>query len=142
MQKVVIDTNVVVSALISDGIPSKIITDLVFEHQIEIQLSEDVFAEYVNVLTRPKFRRIPNFQVNAEIVLSRMEELAFKAEPSEKLNIISDENDNRFLELALETNADYLITGNSNDFTMDKIGKTVILSPATYWNDHRPKEKM
>lgn len=140
MQKVIIDTNVIVSALISKGIPSKILTELVFERKIELQLSEEIFSEYVGVLMRPKFIRIPSFQLNAEIVISRIEELAKRTQPTEKLDIITDKNDNRFLELALATHADYLITGNINDFTMDRIGKTMVLTPSAYWNNHHPKD--
>ncbi|MEQ9285829.1 MAG: putative toxin-antitoxin system toxin component, PIN family [Cyclobacteriaceae bacterium] len=129
-----------VSALLSSGAPSKIISELLFERKIELQLSKEIFFEYVAVLSRPKFSKIPNFLINAEIVLSRIEELAIHTQPKEKLNIISDEPDNRFLELAMASQADYLITGNWNDFKLDEIGKTIILSPGDYWNFHRPKE--
>ncbi len=137
MQKVILDTNVIISALISRGIPSKILT-LVLRHKIELQLSEAVFSEYVKVIMRPKFSSIPNFQVNAEIVINRIEELAVRTEPTQVLNVIKDENDNRFLELALATNADYLITGNSKDFKIDQFDNTIVLAPAVYWNHHHP----
>jgi putative PIN family toxin of toxin-antitoxin system len=142
MQKVIIDTNIIVSALISPGIPSKIITELVFEHKIELHISHEIFSEYVEVLMRPKFSKITKFQVNAEIAISRIEELAIRTEPIEKLDLIKDKSDNCFLELALATQADYLITGNSNDFTFNKIDKTKIVSPSSYWNQYHPDREI
>ena len=49
------------------------------------------------------------------------------------LNIIKDKSDNKLLELADESNADYLITGNSVDFTITQYKKTQILSPRGFW---------
>lgn len=138
MQKVILDTNVIVSALISQGFPSKILIELVFEQKVELQLSSQIFSEYIEVLMRPKFSKIPDFQMNAEIVIGRIEELSIKTQPSEKLSIIKDDMDNRFLELAMATRTNYLITGNTKDFTMGKIYDTSIVTPTIYWNNHRP----
>ncbi len=138
MQKVIIDTNVIVSALISPGIPSRIINELVFEHKIELQLSEEILSEYVEVLIRPKFSKFPDFQLNAKIVISRLDDLAILSKPIEKLEIIHDESDNRFLELGLMCGANYLITGNITDFTMGFVGKTQIVTPSDYWHNYHP----
>jgi len=138
MQRVIIDTNVIVSSLITNGIPSRIITELVLEKKVALQLSSEVFSEYVEVLARPKFTKIPGFRVNSEIVISRIEEVAIRTEPSQKIALIKDSKDNCFLELALETEADFLITGNWNDFTIQRFRKTIITSPSVYWNEYRP----
>jgi predicted nucleic acid-binding protein len=41
--------------------------------------------------------------------------------------------------LASESNANFLITGNTNDFTMKKYRRTSIVSPKDYWNSYKPK---
>jgi putative PIN family toxin of toxin-antitoxin system len=46
MQKLILDTNVVVSALISSSIPSKILYELVLTEKVEICLSEEVLAAF------------------------------------------------------------------------------------------------
>lgn len=61
MQKIILDTNVVVSALISSSIPTKILYDLVLTQKVETCLSDEVFAEYIEVLNRDKFTRFANF---------------------------------------------------------------------------------
>lgn len=138
MQKIILDTNVIVSALISSGIPSKIISELVLKDRVDIQISDEIFLEYLAVLRRPKFSRVPDFQINAEIVLSRIEDFATRINPEVKLDLIKDKSDNIFLELALETRADYLITGNTKDFTIDHIGDTKIVTPTEYWHECKP----
>jgi len=138
MQKIVIDTNVIVSSLISTGYPFRIINDLVLRRVVEVQLSEVLFGEYLEVVSRPKFSKYPEFLSNAEIVLNRIFELSNKVRPKKELNIINDDFDNRLLELAADSKADYLITGNSSDFTMNKIADCIILSPSDYWDNYHP----
>ena len=59
-----------------------------------------------------------------------------KFEPKLKLNLISDIDDNMILELAVECSANFIITGNSNDFTFSEYEQTKILSPKEYWENH------
>ena len=58
--------------------------------------------------------------------------------PSIVVNKIKDESDNRFLELASATGADYLITGNKLHFTFSKFNNTLIISPREYWEVYKP----
>lgn len=139
MQKVILDTNVIVSALISKGTPAKIIYDLVFGKLVTVCLSEPILGEYIEVLNREKFAKYPDFKIQAEIVLLKIEELGTLFHPTQTLSLIKDLSDNRFLELAVESKADFILTGNSNDFDFDKIGDTKILSPKDYWNLYKPE---
>jgi putative PIN family toxin of toxin-antitoxin system len=58
MQKLILETNVIVSALISSSIPSKILYELVLTEKVEICLSEAILSEYVEVLNREKFSKL------------------------------------------------------------------------------------
>ena len=56
MQKVVIDTNVVISSFISSkGVPAKIIALITLNEKYVIYYNADILAEYRDVLTRAKF---------------------------------------------------------------------------------------
>jgi len=57
--------------------------------------------------------------------------------PENPLKIIEDEADNRFLELAQISKADFIITGNTNDFTMEKFNETKIITPKEYWGKYK-----
>ena len=133
MQKIVLDTNVVVASLISNGIPFKIINELAFENKVTVCISGPIFDEYVEVLSRPKFSVFKDFKSRAETFITKIQEVAVKFSPDIKLNVISDEADNRFLELSVYAKADYLITGNTNDFTKDKYENVDIVTPREFW---------
>ena len=57
MQKIIIDTNVLVSALIQRNYPNFILYNYVLENLVELCISDDLFEEYLDVLNRPKFSR-------------------------------------------------------------------------------------
>jgi predicted nucleic acid-binding protein len=70
-------------------------------------------------------------------VLNDMESNATIFHPQNKTTIIADDADNRLLELAQISRADYIITGNTNDFTMGIFENTKIVSPKEYWELYR-----
>lgn len=140
MQKIILDTNVIVSALISKGIPSQIIDELVLERKVIVCISDDVLEEYFDVLARPKFEKVNGFKAKANLVLSVLDDIAERFAPNISVNVIRDTDDNKFLELALASKAEYLITGNTTDFTIDKFGSTIITTPRQYWDDFREEE--
>ena len=136
MQKVVIDTNVIISALIGSGYPRQIIFDLVLGKRIQVFTSSPIFTEYIEVLNREKFTKYPEFIIKSEIVLNKIDELSLKFFPTIVLAEIKDEPDNRFLELAVFAKADFLITGNKNHFTFSRYGSLHIVSPKEYIETH------
>ena len=133
MQRIVIDTNVIVSALIQKGYPYLIVDKLVLSKKVKLCLSKAVWEEYVEVLNREKFSKILSFKSKAEIVLSKIEELASFFEPNLKIRAIKDVSDNKFLELAISGKVEFVITGNKNDFTMSEYKEIKIVSPKEYW---------
>ena len=138
MQKVILDTNVVVSALLSNSVPSSIMYELVLTRTVEVCLSEEVVAEYVAVLARDKFRKLPGFGTRADVVLNKLREIAIFYRPSRRVALLRDLSDNKFLELAAVSAADYLLTGNTLDFTISEFEYTRILTPRAYWDECRP----
>ena len=100
---------------------------------IEVCISEEVIEEYFAVLHRKKFLKYPEFVVKAEAFLISLEYRAVKFQPKNQLSILRDAGDNKFLELSKECHADYLITGNTTDFTIRNFGKTKIVNPKEFW---------
>ena len=139
MQRIIIDTNVFVSALIQHSYPFYIVDSLFSKKEIQLCISDELFEEYYEVLNREKFSRFPEFLALAQVLLAEIERRANKYYPTIKLDIIRDVDDNKLLELAETCNADYLITGNSNDFTMQEYKTTKIMTPKEYWEHHLPK---
>jgi uncharacterized protein len=138
MQKIVIDTNVFVSSLIQRGYSYLIINDLFIERKIDLCVSDELLKEYYDVLTRERFNKYSDFVSKSGTLLADIENKSVKYFPKQKFSIIKDRDDNKLLELASECKADFLITGNTNDFTLKKFKQTLILSPKEYWENHRP----
>jgi putative PIN family toxin of toxin-antitoxin system len=141
MQKLVVDTNVLVSALIQRSYPYLILQEILSNPNLEICLSEPLLREYAEVLNRKKFSKFPDFVAKAQFVLTEIERLASMHHPKIQLDIISDKDDNKLLELAAESKADFLITGNHTDFTIEIYENTQIVNPKIYWTDYVPLAK-
>lgn len=131
--QLILDTNVLVSALIQRSYPYYIIDRVLADPSLQPCLSAPLLAEYVEVLNRPKFRRFPDFQARAHTLLVDLESQALRFVPTRQLDIIADAPDNRLLELAEASRANYLITGNTSDFTMPKFQGTRIVSPREFF---------
>ena len=140
MQKIVIDTNVFVSGLIQKNYPYLIVNDLFIEGKFDLCISEDLLQEYYLVFRRKKFYKYPDFTNRAETLIADIEAKSIEFSPKNKLTIISDKDDNKLLELAEECKADFLITGNTNDFTIRKYKLTKIVTPKEYWENYQPTE--
>lgn len=138
MQKIVIDTNVIVSSLIQRGYPNLIIKELFIEQKFQLCISDNLLAEYYEVLARPKFSKFQDFFIRAEALLVEIEAKATKYNPTIILNLISDDDDNMILELADECLADFVITGNTTDFTFPTYKQTKIVTPKEYWDNCQP----
>ncbi|MCX6303809.1 MAG: putative toxin-antitoxin system toxin component, PIN family [Bacteroidetes bacterium] len=136
MQKIIVDTNVLVSALIQYHYPFKIVVEIFSNEEIQLCLSDELFAEYFNVLNRKKFAKFPDFMANSQALLVDIEKIAIKYFPLTRVEIISDPDDNKLLELAEISQADFLITGNTNDFKIHEYKGTKIVSPKEYWTEY------
>ena len=138
MPKIILDTNVLVSALIQKSYPYFIVNKIFAPGEIEICVSEVLLREYYEVLRRKKFSKYPDFYIIAERLIADIERKATLYQPKIELQIISDLPDNRLLELADESDAEFLVTGNTNDFKMSNYKKTEIVSPKEYYELHYP----
>ena len=136
MQKIILDTNVIISSLIQKNYPYLIVDHCIDGNAI-ICVSNPILQEYIEVLVRPKFAKFTDFKTNADFLIVRLSEISETYEPIDKLKIIKDEPDNRLLELADISKADFIITGNTNDFTMQVYNKTRIVTPKEYWEEFK-----
>jgi putative PIN family toxin of toxin-antitoxin system len=111
--RVVLDTNVVVSAHLNSEGYERSVLDLALSGKLRMVVSEAILQEYESVLRRPKFRLKP-LQVARSLRLLRS--AARVVAPYGQLNVARDAGDNRFLECAEAAKADYLVTGNKRHF--------------------------
>lgn len=123
--RVVVDTNVVVSAIIRDRLPEKVILFILSRPDFEWVASGEILAEYRGVLRRPKFG-LP------EAVLTEWDK-RFRAAIAEwpvgfSVSFPRDQKDAKFLACALASEANFFITGDQDFTEAVRLGRTTILS--------------
>jgi putative PIN family toxin of toxin-antitoxin system len=111
--RVVLDTNVVVSANVKLDGRQALILGLAFGGRFQLCVSEAMLAEYEEVLRRPRFKLDPERVSRAVAEIRR---IALVVHPQKKLQVTRDPEDNMVLDCAVEAEADYLVTGNTRDF--------------------------
>ena len=114
---VVIDTNVLISALLSKHSDAATVQVLnaVFDGTIIPVFNDEILAEYDNVLHRPKFK-LPD--ANIQLLLDTIKTYGVFAEQLITNEILPDPKDLVFYEVVMakqDENA-YLVTGNSKHF--------------------------
>ena len=131
MLRVVIVTNVLVSALLKPDSVPELILSLILGEEIILCLSDEIALEYEEVLQREKFKALNQKKVRT--LLSRLRSQAHWVEPKVHLQVAkSDPEDNKFLECAQEAEADFFVTGNIKHFPPGKFKDTIILRPAEF----------
>lgn len=113
--RVVIDTNLIVSGFINKfGHPHQLISKL-RENLFELVVTHELWAEYEEVLSRPKLLKV--FKISEEeliAVLRRIQRGAILVKPAILTIETRDQEDQKVLVTALEGNADYLVTGDED----------------------------
>ncbi len=135
MNRIVLDTNVLVSGMINaHGSPGRIV-DLLREELIELIVDDRVLSEYRMVLNRPKFRRYFDSQAVSDI-LNFLEQNTLYMVAVKTITGLPDPDDAPFAELALSAGVP-LVTGNLDDFPESKLHNVRILTPAEYIRERK-----
>lgn len=127
--KVVIDTNVVVSAALKDRDPEAVILFVAGRPEFEWVVSADILEEYRGVLGRGRFGL-------SEELLQKWDEifgaLTATIEVDVEIDFPRDRKDAKFLACALVADAEYLITGDKDFTEAQKLVNTTILSVSMF----------
>lgn len=121
----VIDTNVLVSAMLKwNSVPGTVL-ELTFQGTITPLLNGPILAEYREVLSRPKFHLTQDI---IDTVVGELETIGLLVD-AETLDIeLPDPKDRVFYEVVMESRKEedaYLVTGNSKHFPI----KPFIVTP-------------
>lgn len=127
----VLDTNVVVSGLLSPHGPPGRLVDSILAGSLRIAVDDRILSEYREVLLRPKFR-FDFDQVETFLRLMAFQEhvAAFPVKGMKAL----DADDTKFLEVAAATRNRVLVTGNTRHFPRELRGGVQVVSPLAAWD--------
>lgn len=111
--RLVIDTNVLISAAIKPaGLPRTVLL-LAITKPARLYVSRPILDEYSKVLARSELKIRKGLRRQ---LLQLIKNHSHVVAPTRRLEIASDPDDNRFLECADTARADYLVTGNLRHF--------------------------
>lgn len=127
--RIVLDTNVLVSGLLTPyGVPGEIVR-MTSAGTLELCHDARILSEYREVLLRPKFRFRPS---DVEALFEHIRASGHPVSPEPLTHRLPDVDDQAFLEVAISGNAQYLITGNLRHYATWKSGLTRIVAPSDF----------
>ena len=138
--KVVIDTSVWISALITKESSARDVLRLVLEDKVTPQMGEALFYEYEEVMKRTKIQNLTPLSVEEQNTLlyaylssAKWNEIYYMWRPN-----LKDEDDNFIVELAVASGAEYIITYNIKDFkNAELVFKHKIITPEQFIKDFK-----
>ena len=134
--RVVLDTNVVVSALLlSDSVPRQ-----AFDKALdigEIIISTPVLLELAEVLARDKLKKYLTEQQRMRFLVALLKESEL-VRITEQISDCRDPNDNKFLELAVCGNADVLVSGDGDLLVLNPFRGIAVLTPRDFLSFTQP----
>lgn len=127
--RVVIDTNVVVSAILKDRKPEEMILFVRRRPEFEWIASPEILAEYTEAIQRKKCN-LPDVIIAQWLGL--FGEMIRVVSVHQQYDFPRDQKDAKFLACSLAADADYLITGDGDFKDAYRIGHTIVPSVALF----------
>lgn len=127
--RAVIDTNVLVSALIRRQGASGQVLQHLRDGNFTILYSVPLMVELVNVLSRPRIQS--KYHIQADDIIALINMIRLRGElvsPNQKIEACRDPKDNRFLEAAVEGKADTIVSGDADLLELREFEAIPILS--------------
>lgn len=127
--RVVVDTNVLISAILKDKDPEAVLLYIIESPDIEWIASNLILSEYKEVLGRKKFG------LSAELVgkwVAMLDLLTTVIDVDLNIDFPRDRKDAKFLECAIAGDAQFFITGDRDFGHAQKLMNTTIISVAKF----------
>jgi len=129
-ERLVIDTNVFISGLLSSTSHPARVVERAIEHG-QLLGSTQTVRELIETLLLPKFDRYVSRQ-RREALLDRLAPLVEIVEIFQRVQVCRDPKDDKFLELAVNGRANVVVTGDDDLLSLHPFRGIDILSPAAY----------
>ena len=137
MMRIVLDTNVLVSAILSPRSASAQIIGLVLDDALNLAISRDILDEAYRIVRYPKLVRLMKKHSvtpeEVESVIERLSALSIVTPGELTLDVIhEDPSDNIILACAVEGEADFIISGDRHLTGLKEFNGITIINPATF----------
>jgi len=136
--KIVLDTNVLISGLLTPFGPSGEIVRMIFSGNLIVHIDARILSEYKDVLHRPKFKFNRDL---ISILLDFLKQYGQFTSSSPLKNRLPDPDDEPFLEVAIAGMVKSLVTGNKKHYPSSIIKGINIFSPSEFIEFYRKQDK-
>ncbi|OGX21637.1 MAG: putative toxin-antitoxin system toxin component, PIN family [Omnitrophica WOR_2 bacterium GWC2_45_7] len=130
MVRVVVDTNVLISAALKGGSPRKIWNKFL-EGEIILVFSMSMLEEVAKTLRKSKFADLISEEETKRILIF-LELFGEFIEPTVHVTACRDNADNHILAAALSARTDFLVTGDKDLLSLKTFPSTAIIPPAEF----------
>ena len=134
---IVIDTNVLISAGLLQNSKSAQVLVLAIEHFVIAQ-NQDTWDELETRIERPKFDRYFDVSGRSRYLVKIVQAMQ-RFEVSAAVSVSRDKTDNKFIELAIDSGAKILISGDPDLKDVKTYKGIEILSPAQFFDRFKPE---
>lgn len=125
--RIVLDTNILTSALVYGGNPEKVLR-LALEKKIQVITSPILQAELLEIITKNFPLSLSDFY----LLKQEMQRSFVTVNPAIVLDVVRDKDDNRVVEAAVEGRCDYIVTGDRDLLELKQVQKIKIVTPAKF----------
>ena len=137
MLKIVLDTNVLVSAILSPRSASSQIIRLVLDDALNLAISRDILDEAYRVVHYPKFVKLMKKHDLApeevDDIIERLSRIAVVTPGELTPDVVKDDpSDNTILACAVESEADFIISGDHHLTELKEFQGITIVNPTTF----------
>jgi uncharacterized protein len=133
MKKIIIDTSLLITFLISNGSSLELIFQMVKENKIQIYISASTLKELQDTIKKETLKK--HIQpVNNKVAkfIAWYKYNTTMISPTEKVTLCRDENDDMFLELAKEIDADFILSGDKDLLSISQFEDCKIIKPTDF----------
>lgn len=126
--KIVIDTNVLVSAIFFGGHPRELLEHLVF-HRLDAYASNEIITEYRETVEQlsKKYSERPGI-IPLTTIISAMKLI----EPLLHIDVCRDPDDNKFIECAVEARCVYIVSGDKDLLSLSSYNDIEIVTVSEF----------
>ena len=125
--KIVVDTNVLISAFVFGGNAEQVLEKVLTSEEL---IASAFILDELNRILSQKFE-IPEDKILR--IMANLTQVSLVLSPDNQLpSVCRDPDDNNILQLAAFCNADFIVTGDKDLLILGSFGRTLIVSPASF----------
>ncbi len=134
--KLVLDTNILVSALIArEGQPAKVFEKLILG-EVENNSSKEIIGELKEVFGRKEITKRTTAKAR-QFILRHYLNNSIQVLPKSRIKVVEHDSDNKFLEVAVEAKAQFIITGDQHLLKLKKFNEIKIITAKQFMESDR-----